>query len=90
MSKSDFSPRIEEAETRDGELIVTWLEKMLPPVLTYVTRKLDLIIILLLLKTAKVLGKPYGLKIDAEVSDRSAWCWMQDLSLPRFIIKRVN
>jgi len=55
--------------------IDTWAEHLLPPVLTYVVRKLFLGVVLGLVFTARQLSKVYGFEFRVEVSDRDSWKW---------------
>jgi hypothetical protein len=74
------------------EQIRTFTEKLLPPIATYLVRKLNLGLVLLLLFVARQLSKPYGFSFSAEVSDRESWKWELHKKLPlyRAQLEKVN
>lgn len=57
------------------EKVRTWAEHFLPPVLTYLVRKVNLAVVLALLFMARQVSKPYGFDFSASVSDRDSWKW---------------
>jgi len=74
------------------EQIRTFTEKLLPPIATYLVRKLNLAFVLLLLFVARQVSKPYGFSFSAEVSDRESWKWDLKEKLPvyRAQLEKVN
>lgn len=70
------------------EKVQTFAEHLLPPVLTYVVRKLNLAVVLGLVFVARQGSRPYGFDFEADVGDRSEWKWLSDWSLPRWSVVR--
>ena len=70
----------------------TWAEKLLPPILNWMVRKVVLTLCVVLLTTGRVLAKSVNLEFEASVSDRSEWVWLDNVSVPvlRLGRKKVN
>jgi len=67
----------------DGR-ISTMAEHLLPPVFTYLVRKLNLAVVVGLLFAARQLSRPYGFEFSGEVSDRDSWKWELQEKLPLY------
>jgi len=57
------------------EKLRTKAEHLLPPLGTYIVRKIVLGLVLLNIWTAKKLSRVYGFHMAAEVTDRDCWKW---------------
>jgi hypothetical protein len=84
----DYKPR--EKRKRYGEFTV--VEKLLPPFLNYIVRKIVLGLVVVLLTVSRVLSGLFDFSIDASVSDRDEWIWLDDKELPVVTLdsKKVN
>jgi hypothetical protein len=85
---SDYRPK--GSQKRYGEFTV--VEKLLPPFLNYIIRKLVLGLVVVLLTVSRVLSGLFDFEIDAGVSDRDEWIWLDDKELPVVTLdsKKVN
>jgi len=70
----------------------TLVEKLLPPFLNYLIRKLVLGVLVLVLTVCRFTGDRFRFDISASVSDRSEWIWLDDKELPvvKLDRKKVN
>lgn len=85
---SDYKPK--GSQKRYGEFTV--VEKLLPPFLNYVIRKIVLGLVVVLLMVCRVLSGLFDFSIDASVGDRDEWIWLDDRELPVLTLgrKKVN
>jgi len=60
----------------------TWMEKLLPPILNWMVRKVFLALCVVLLTVCKLVANRFRFSIEASVSDRSEWVWLDDVSVP--------
>jgi len=70
----------------------TLVEKLLPPFLNYLIRKLVLGVLVLVLTLCRFTGDRFRFEISASVSDRSEWIWLDDAEVPVVSLdrKKVN
>jgi len=70
----------------------TLVEKLLPPFLNYLIRKVVLAVLVLVLTVSRVIGDRFRFDIRASVSDREEWIWLDDKELPvvKLDRKKVN
>ena len=68
----------------------TFIEKLLPPFGTYIIRKLALVVIVFLFSLGEWIGRRFDMEVSVSVSDRSEWVWLEDVSLPRYGVKRKD
>jgi len=70
----------------------TLVEKLLPPFLNYLIRKVVLAVLVLVLTVSRVIGDRFRFDISASVSDREEWIWLDDKELPvvKLDRKKVN
>jgi hypothetical protein len=68
------------------------VEKLLPPFLNYLIRKLVLMVLVVVLTVCRFAGDRFRFEISASVSDRSEWIWLDDKELPvvKLDRKKVN
>jgi len=76
----------------EGRQIKTFAEKCLPPLGTYLVRKVLLGVILVLLFVVRQFSKVYGFNFSAEVSDRDEWVWelREKVPLYKAQVKKVD
>ena len=77
---------------RRDEKVETFAEHLLPPIITYLVRKVNLSVVLVLVFVARQVSKPYGFNFRAEVCDRECWKWEVRDKLPvyRAQVEKVN
>jgi len=70
----------------------TLVEKLLPPFLNYLIRKLVLAVLVVVLTVCRFTGDRFRFDISASVSDRDEWIWLDDKELPvvKLDRKKVN
>jgi len=70
----------------------TLVEKLLPPFLNYLIRKVVLAVLVVVLTVCRFTGDRFRFDISASVSDRSEWIWLDDKELPvvKLDRKKVN
>lgn len=68
----------------DTDKVSTKAEHLLPPVLTYIVRKVNLALVVGLLFVARQVSKPYGFNFSASVSDRDSWKWNVKEKIPLY------
>jgi len=70
----------------------TWIERTLPPVLTYLVRKTVLGLILVNMYAVRIVSNRFGFDLSMEVSDRDSWKWnvREKLPLYRAQVEKVN
>jgi len=70
----------------------TLVEKLLPPFLNYLIRKVVLAVLVVVLTACRFVGDRFRFDISASVSDRSEWIWLDDTELPvvKLDRKKVN
>jgi len=70
----------------------TLVEKLLPPFLNYLIRKVVLMVLVVVLTVCRFTGDRFRFDISASVSDRSEWIWLDDTELPvvKLDRKKVN
>jgi len=70
----------------------TLVEKLLPPFLNYLIRKVVLAVLVVVLTVSRVVGDRFRFDIRARVSDREEWIWLDDKELPVLKLdrKKVN
>jgi len=70
----------------------TLVEKLLPPFLNYLIRKVVLTVLVVVLTVCRFIGDRFRFDISATVSDRSEWIWLDDKELPvvKLDRKKVN
>ena len=84
MSKSDFSP-----DKSDGDYSFSLVEKLfLTPL--YVFEKLGYMVLVCNLQVALFLSELFGFRFKYSFEEPGKWKWLDDLDVPRFIIKRVE
>jgi hypothetical protein len=68
------------------------VEKLLPPFLNYLIRKVVLAVLVVLLRICGFVGDRFRFDIRASVSDREEWIWLDDKELPvvKLDRKKVN
>lgn len=83
MSK-DFSP-----DKKNVDYSFSLVEKLfLTPL--YLFEKLGYMVLVCNLWVARCLSELFGFKFDYSFEEPGKWKWLEDLDLPRFIIKRVE
>ena len=60
----------------------TWMEKLLPPILNWMVRKVFLALCVVLLTVCKLVANRFRFSIEANVSDRAEWVWLDNISVP--------
>ncbi len=72
--------------------VCTKAEHLLPPILTYLVRKVVLYLIVADLYAVRQVSKVYGFNLTAEVSDRESWKWnvREKIPLYRAQVEKVN
>ena len=66
----------------------TLVEKLLPPFLNYLIRKVVLAVLVLVLTVSRVIGYRFRFDISASVSDREEWIWLDEKELPEVKLAR--
>lgn len=62
----------------------TLIEGVLPPVLTYLVRKIVLGLILVNMFAIRAVSNRFGFSLSMEVSDRESWKWELKQKIPRY------
>lgn len=68
----------------------TWMEKLLPPLLNYLVRKLFLGLSLVLVLVLRLVCNRFRFEFSASVGDREEWIWFDDVELPVLRLDRKN
>jgi len=70
----------------------TLVEKLLPPFLNYLIRKVVLSVLVVVLTLCRFTGDRFRFDISASVSDREEWIWLDDAEVPVVSLdrKKVN
>jgi hypothetical protein len=68
------------------------VEKLLPPFLNYLIRKVVLSVLVVVLTVCRFTGDRFRFDISAGVSDREEWIWLDDAEVPVVSLdrKKVN
>lgn len=72
---------------KHDRMLETRLERLLPPVLTYVVRKIVLYGVKANLRVLKLVSDLFMLDFAAGVSDRDTWCWNLREKMPLYKAK---
>lgn len=70
--------------SRENKQLVTGIERLLPPLLTYLVRKLVLVLIRANMFLLRLVGNRFGFNLSMEVSDRESWNWKVREKIPRY------
>jgi hypothetical protein len=85
---SDYKPSHKNKKYSEYTLV----EKLLPPFLNYLIRKVLLSVLVVVLTVCRFTGDRFRFDISARVSDREEWIWLDDKELPvvKLDSKKVN
>lgn len=80
----DFDYEVEDTNEDESSMLDTWLERFLPPLLTYCLRKCNLLWLRFLKLVMVLSARPFGQGVEVGISEREEWAWLKDWSLPRY------
>jgi hypothetical protein len=91
---SSHEIRVEQGSNKHREhtetSVNTKLEKLLPPILTYVIRKILLYTLVINLKLVDSVSRMFGFHYSYALSDRQEWNWLSNIKIPRYGVIRKD